>query len=308
MPIVIPDKLPATKTLNEENIFVMDTSRAGSQNIRPLQVLVLNLMPTKVATETQLARVLGNTPLQVELELMQMSTYESKNISKDHMLKFYTTFDQVRDRYFDGMIITGAPVELLEFEEVEYWKELCAIMEWSRTHVQSTLHLCWGAQAGLYYHFGIPKHILPEKVFGVFEHHVDKKNAIITRGCDDVFMVPHSRNTAVDRTDIENCRKLKIIASSDEVGVHICMTEGGRQVFFMGHGEYDADTLAKEYYRDKDAGIDIKIPKNYFPNDDDTKEPVVSWRSSANLIYQNWLNYIVYQSTPYEINSIQPVF
>lgn len=308
MPIIIPDKLPATKTLTEENIFVMDNSRAGSQEIRPLEILVLNLMPTKIATETQLARVLGNTPLQVELELMQMKTHEAKNVSKDHMLKFYSTFDDVKDRFFDGMIITGAPVELLEFEEVEYWKELCAIMEWSRTHVYSTFHICWGAQAGLYYHFGIPKVTLPEKMFGVFEHRCDRKKSILMRGFDDRFMVPHSRNTTVDREDIENCKKLKILASSDEAGVYVCMTDGGRQVFVMGHSEYDGETLANEYFRDKALGLDIKVPKNYFPDDDDTKEPVVTWRSHANLIYQNWLNYIVYQSTPYEINSITPVF
>ncbi len=308
MPIIIPDKLPATKTLTEENIFVMDNSRAGSQEIRPLEILVLNLMPTKIATETQLARVLGNTPLQVELELMQMKTHEAKNVSRDHMLKFYSTFDDVKDRFFDGMIITGAPVELLEFEEVEYWKELCAIMEWSRTHVYSTFHICWGAQAGLYYHFGIPKVTLPEKMFGVFEHKCDRKKSILMRGFDDRFMVPHSRNTTVDRKDIENCKKLKILASSEEAGVYVCMTDRGRQVFVMGHSEYDGETLANEYFRDKALGLDIKVPKNYFPDDDDTKEPVVTWRSHANLIYQNWLNYIVYQSTPYEINSITPVF
>ena len=308
MPIIIPDKLPATKTLTEENIFVMDNSRAGSQEIRPLEILVLNLMPTKIATETQLARVLGNTPLQVELELMQMKTHEAKNVSKDHMLKFYSTFDDVKDRFFDGMIITGAPVELLEFEEVEYWKELCAIMERSRTHVYSTFHICWGAQAGLYYHFGIPKVTLPEKMFGVFEHKCDRKKSILMRGFDDRFMVPHSRNTTVDRKDIENCKKLKILASSEEAGVYVCMTDRGRQVFVMGHSEYDGETLANEYFRDKALGLDIKVPKNYFPDDDDTKEPVVTWRSHANLIYQNWLNYIVYQSTPYVINSITPVF
>ncbi|MDY5976494.1 MAG: homoserine O-succinyltransferase, partial [Anaerovoracaceae bacterium] len=293
MPIIIPDKLPATKTLTEENIFVMDNSRAGSQEIRPLEILVLNLMPTKIATETQLARVLGNTPLQVELELMQMKTHEAKNVSRDHMLKFYSTFDDVKDRFFDGMIITGAPVELLEFEEVEYWKELCAIMEWSRTHVYSTFHICWGAQAGLYYHFGIPKVTLPEKMFGVFEHKCDRKKSILMRGFDDRFMVPHSRNTTVDRKDIENCKKLKILASSEEAGVYVCMTDRGRQVFVMGHSEYDGETLANEYFRDKALGLDIKVPKNYFPDDDDTKEPVVTWRSHANLIYQNWLNYIV---------------
>ncbi len=308
MPIRIPSALPATKTLEEENIFVMTEDRAKTQNIRPLQILVLNLMPTKIATETQLARVLGNTPLQVELELMQIMGHESKNTSKEHMIKFYSTFDDVKDRNFDGMIITGAPIENMPFEEVEYWRELCAIMEWSRTHVYSTMHVCWGAQAGLYYHFGIPKQQLPEKMFGVFEHKAERKDYILLRGFDDTFMVPHSRHTTVDRQDIENCRKLKILASSEEAGVYACMTDGGRQVFIMGHSEYDADTLAKEYFRDKAAGLDIKVPKNYFIDDDDTKEPKVTWRSHANLLYQNWLNYFVYQATPYEINSITPVF
>lgn len=308
MPIKIPSALPAAQTLENENIFVMTEERAETQEIRPLQILVLNLMPTKIATETQLARVLGNTPLQVELELMQIMGHESKNTSKEHMLKFYSTFDDVKDRNFDGMIITGAPIEHLEFEDVEYWRELCAIMEWSRTHVYSTLHVCWGAQAGLYYHFGIPKRQLDEKMFGVFEHKAERKDYILLRGFDDVFMVPHSRHTTVDRQDIENCRKLKILASSEEAGVYACMTDGGRQVFIMGHSEYDADTLAKEYFRDKEAGLDIKVPKNYFTDDDDTKEPKVTWRSHANLLYQNWLNYFVYQATPYEINSIAPVF
>lgn len=308
MPIKIPSALPAAQTLENENIFVMTEERAETQNIRPLQILVLNLMPTKIATETQLARVLGNTPLQVELELMQIMGHESKNTSKEHMLKFYSTFDDVKDRNFDGMIITGAPVEQMEFEEVEYWRELCAIMEWSRTHVYSTLHVCWGAQAGLYYHFGIPKQQLDEKMFGVFEHKAERKDYILLRGFDDTFMVPHSRHTTIDRQDIENCRKLKILASSEEAGVYACMTDGGRQIFIMGHSEYDADTLAKEYFRDKDAGLDIKVPKNYFIDDDDTKEPKVTWRSHANLLYQNWLNYFVYQATPYEINSITPVF
>lgn len=307
MPIRIPDKLPAAKVLASENIFTMNDTRATTQDIRPLQILVLNLMPTKVATETQLARLLGNTPLQVELELMQVKSHESKNTSKEHMLKFYTTFDKVRDRYFDGMIITGAPVELMDFEEVEYWHELCSIMEWSRTHVYSTFHICWGAQAALYYHFGIPKRILGEKLFGVFPHKADKKNAILLRGFDDVFMVPHSRHTTVDREDIERCNKLKILASSEEAGVYAAMTDNGRQIFITGHSEYDADTLKQEYLRDKNQGLDIKMPQNYFPDNDDTREPIVTWRSHANLIYQNWLNYFVYQATPYAIDSIGPV-
>ena len=308
MPIKVPNNLPAIETLTKENVFVMTDTRAMTQDIRPLQILILNLMPTKIDTETQLTRLLGNTPLQVELELLQTSTHKASNTSEEHMIAFYKTFAQIRHKYYDGMIITGAPVELLEFEEVEYWDELCEIMEWSKRHVHSTFHICWGAQAGLYYHFGIPKVTLPEKMFGVFEHKCDRKKSILMRGFDDRFMVPHSRNTTVDRKDIENCKKLKILASSEEAGVYVCMTDRGRQVFVMGHSEYDGETLANEYFRDKALGLDIKVPKNYFPDDDDTKEPVVTWRSHANLIYQNWLNYIVYQSTPYVINSITPVF
>lgn len=307
MPIKIPNELPATQVLTDENIFVMTETRAISQDIRPLQLLVLNLMPTKIATETQLARLLSNTPLQVELELMHTSTHESKNTSKEHMLKFYTTFDQVRDRYFDGLIITGAPVEHLRFEEVEYWKELCQIMEWSRTHVYSTFHICWGAQAGLYYHYGIPKIPLDKKMFGVFSHKVERRSSMLLRGFDDDFMVPHSRHTTIAREDVERCNKLKILASSEEAGIYAISTEGGRQVYITGHSEYDALTLKGEYDRDKNRGLPIDVPKNYFPNDDDTKDPIVTWRSHANLLYQNWLNYYVYQTTPYELNSLTPV-
>ena len=307
MPIKIPNDLPATQTLNSENIFVMTETRAMTQDIRPLQILLLNLMPTKVVTETQLARLLGNTPLQVELELMQMRGHVSKNTASEHMLKFYTTFDKVQHKYYDGMVITGAPVELLPFEEVDYWPELCEIMEWSKTHVHSTFHICWGAQAGLYYHFGIPKIELPEKLFGVFPHKVERRSNMLLRGFDEVFMVPHSRHTTVRREDIEACDKLKILSSSEEAGVHAVATEGGRQVFITGHGEYDADTLRLEYERDKNQGLPIHVPYNYFPNDDDTREPLVTWRSHANLLYQNWLNYFVYQTTPYDLNSIGPV-
>ena len=307
MPIRIPNELPATQTLTDENIFVMTETRAMTQDIRPLQILVLNLMPTKVATETQLARLLSNTPLQVELELMQTSTHEAKNASKEHMLKFYTTFDQVRDRNFDGLVITGAPVEHLAFEEVEYWNELCQIMEWSRTHVYSTFHICWGAQAGLYYHYGIPKLPLDKKLFGVFPHVVERRSSMLLRGFDDVFMVPHSRHTTIAREDVERCSKLKILASSEEAGIYAISTEGGRQVFITGHSEYDPLTLKAEYDRDKAKGLPIDVPKNYFPDDDDTKAPVVSWRSHANLLYHNWLNYYVYQTTPYEIKTIQPI-
>lgn len=307
MPIKIPNLLPATRILSSENIFVMTETRAAGQDIRPLQILVLNLMPTKVETETQLSRLLGNTPLQVELELMQTSSYEAKNTPQEHMLKFYTTFEHVKDRYFDGLIITGAPVEKLEFEQVEYWQELCGIMEWSKTHVHSTFHICWAAQAGLYYHYGIKKYMLPEKLSGVFAHHVDRRSSMLLRGFDDVFMVPHSRNTTVRMEDVSACRKLKILASSDRAGVYAMATEGGRQVFITGHSEYDADTLKKEYIRDKALDPDTKVPENYFPGDDDSREPLVTWRSHANLLYQNWLNYYVYQDTPYDIMSIQPL-
>ncbi len=307
MPIKIPNELPATQVLTDENIFVMTETRAIAQDIRPLQILVLNLMPTKIATETQLSRLLSNTPLQVELELMQTSTHESKNTSKEHMLKFYTTFDKVRDRYFDGLIITGAPVENMPFEQVEYWNELCQIMEWSRTHVYSTFHICWGAQAGLYYHYGIPKIPLDKKMFGVFSHKVERRSSMLLRGFDDEFMVPHSRHTTVLREDIERCNKLKILASSEEAGIYAVATEGGRQIYITGHSEYDALTLKAEYDRDKSRGLSIEVPKNYFPDDDDTKYPVVTWRSHANLLYQNWLNYFVYQTTPYDLDSLTPV-
>ncbi len=304
MPIKIPNDLPAALTLAEENIFVMNETRAITQDIRPLQILLLNLMPTKIATETQLSRLLSNTPLQVELELMQTSTHQAKNTSANHMLKFYTTFDKIKDRYFDGLIITGAPVELLDFEEVEYWDELCEIMEWSKTHVHSTFHICWGAQAGLYYHYGVPKQQLPEKMFGVFPHRVERRSSMLMRGFDEVFMVPHSRHTTVNREDIEKHHELKILASSEKAGVYALATAGGRQVFITGHSEYDALTLRAEYDRDKALGLPIRVPENYFPNDDDTQEPQVSWRSHANLLYQNWLNYFVYQTTPYDIETI----
>ncbi len=306
MPIKIPNQLPATRVLTGENIFVMTETRAMTQDIRPLQILLLNLMPTKIDTETQLCRLLGNTPLQVELELMQTRSHEAKNVSQEHMLKFYTDFDKVCHRYFDGMIITGAPVEKLEFEQVDYWPELCRIMEWSKTHVHSTFHICWGAQAGLYYHYGIKKYLLPEKLSGVFAHSVDRRSSMLLRGFDDVFMVPHSRNTTVRLEDVEACEKLKILATSDKAGVYAMATEGGRQIFITGHSEYDPDTLQKEYIRDKKLDPDTKIPENYFPNGDDTQSPVVTWRSHASLLYQNWLNYFVYQTTPYDVTEIEP--
>lgn len=305
MPIKIPNALPATETLENENIFVITESRAISQDIRPLHILVLNLMPTKIVTETQLARVLGNTPLQVELELLQVKSHESKNVSQEHMLAFYKTFDEIKENRYDGMVITGAPVEHLTFEEVDYWDELCEIMDWSRTHVHSTFHICWGAQAGLYRHYGIPKRSLDKKLFGVFEHHVERKQSILFRGFDDVFMAPHSRHTTIDRADIEARPELKILASSEDAGVYAIQTEGGRQVFVMGHSEYDADTLEKEYLRDKNLDLPIEVPRNYYPNDDDTQRPRVTWRGHANLLYSNWLNYFVYQNTPYDLSEIQ---
>ena len=305
MPIKIPNQLPATKTLAEENIFVMTDARAVAQDIRPLQILMLNLMPTKIDTETQLSRLLGNTPLQVELTLMHTTSHKSKNTSEDHLLAFYTTFDKVKDRYFDGLVITGAPVEMLEFEEVEYWNELCEIMEWSTTHVHSTFHICWGAQAGLYYHFGVKKKELDKKMFGVFPHIADYKRSMLFRGFDDVFMVPHSRHTTIDREDLENIPGLKILASSPEAGVFALSTKKGRQIFITGHPEYDAETLGREYWRDVNAGKPIEIPKNYYPDNDPNRVPVSTWRSSANLLYCNWLNYFVYQTTPFDLQKIK---
>ena len=305
MPIKIPNALPATQTLINENIFVMTETRALTQDIRPLRVAVLNLMPTKIATETQLARLLGNTPLQVEFELLNTNSHKAKNTDESHMLAFYKTFDDVKDCKFDGLIITGAPVEQMEFEQVEYWDELCAVMEWSKTNVHSTFHICWGAQAGLYYHYGIKKYPLEKKLFGVFPHTVERRSSMLLRGFDDEFMVPHSRHTTVRREDIETVPELKILASSPEAGVYAISTEGGRQIFITGHSEYDRDTLKNEYLRDKNAGLPIDVPKNYFPNDDDTLEPRVTWRGHANLIYSNWLNYYVYQTTPYDISAIK---
>ena len=305
MPIKIPNQLPATKTLTEENIFVMTETRAITQDIRPLQILLLNLMPTKADTETQLARVLGNTPLQIELELISPAGHISRNTSQEHMLSFYKTFDEVKSRTFDGLVITGAPVEHLPFEEVDYWPELCGIMEWSKSHVHSTLHICWGAQAGLYYHYGIPKRQLDRKLFGVFQHTLEDPNFILFRGFDDTFWVPHSRNTTVDREDIQAVPELKILSSSPEAGVYAVKTAQGRQVFLMGHAEYDRDTLKKEYLRDVAAGVDIQLPRHYFPQDDPAREPLVRWRSCAHLLYGNWLNYCVYQTTPYDIGGIR---
>ena len=290
MPIKIPNDLPAVKTLNNENIFVMTETRAITQDIRPLKILLLNLMPKKIETETLLSRLLGNSPMQVDLELIHTKSHKSKNTSAEHLFTFYKTFDDVKNRTFDGMIITGAPVEQLEFEEVEYWVELCEIMEWSKTHVHSTFHICWGAQAGLYYHFGVKKYPLDKKLFGVFPTTADYKQSILLRGFDDTLMVPQSRHTTVKTEDIKAVAKLKILASSEETGVYAAMTEKGKQIFITGHSEYDAGTLAAEYFRDKSEGKPIDIPKNYFPNDNPENPPLVTWRSHANLLYSNWLN------------------
>lgn len=306
MPIKIPGDLPAAHILEDENIFVMTEHRAMTQDIRPLRILLLNLMPTKIVTETQLARLLGNTPLQIELGLLTVRGRRPKNTPMEHMLAFYRTFDTVCDQYFDGMVITGAPVETMPFERVDYWPELCEIMEWSKAHVHSTFHICWGAQAGLYYHYGIPKVNLPEKLCGIFHHRVTHRGSILFRGFDDIFMVPHSRHTATPRQEVAAVRALKILAESEEAGLYAISTDGGRQVFITGHSEYDPDTLAREYWRDREAGLPASVPANYYPDDDPSQPPLpCSWRSCANLLYSNWLNYFVYQSTPYDIQEIQ---
>ena len=305
LPIKIPNGLPAVDILAEENIFVMTDTRAITQDIRPLKILLLNLMPKKVETETQLSRLLGNSPLQVEFELIHTKSHISKNTSQEHLLAFYKTFDDVKHQKFDGLIITGAPVEKMPFEEVEYWEELCEIMEWSKKHVTSTFHICWGAQAGLYYHYGINKYPLEKKLSGVYKHIADYKKSILLRGFDDEFWVPHSRNTTIKREDIEKVPELKILSSSEEAGVYIVTTDNGKQIFVTGHSEYDADTLKNEYLRDLAAGINPDIPENYFPQDDPEKEPQAKWRSHATLLYANWLNYFVYQTTPYDIEEIE---
>ncbi len=304
MPIKIPNSLPAAKTLQDENIFIMPETRASTQDIRPLRILLLNLMPTKIETETQFARLLGNTPLQVEIELMHTVSHQSKNTSAEHLISFYKTFDEIKNFRYDGMVITGAPVEQMKFEEVEYWDELTEIFEWTKSHVHSTFHICWAAQAGLYYHFGIEKKPLERKLFGVFPHRVSYKNPILFRGFDDVFYAPHSRNSTIDTADVEKIPELKILASSDEAGLYACMTAEGKQIFVTGHSEYDPDTLSREYFRDKEKGLPIEVPKNYFPNDDPTQPPIVKWRAHANLLFSNWLNYFVYQTTPFDVEEI----
>ena len=305
MPIRIPDSLPATATLESENIFVMTEYRALHQDIRPLKLLILNLMPTKITTETQLLRKLSNTPLQIDIELLQVVSHEAKNISEKHLESFYRTFDEIRGKRYDGMIITGAPVENMEFEAVDYWEELCRIMEWSKRNVHCTLHICWGAQAGLYYHFGLKKRQLDEKLFGVFEHTVIKRKSPFFRGFDDVFYAPHSRWTEIPLEEILKVPELELMATSSEAGVFAVKTESSRQFFVMGHPEYDRDTLALEYFRDVKAGKKIGVPRNYFPHDNPAQTPIVKWRSAAQLMYTNWLNYYVYQTTPYDLGGIK---
>lgn len=306
MPINIPVDLPARTKLEEENIFVMTEERARTQDIRPLHIAIVNLMPTKIATETQLLRLLGNSPVQVDITLIKAEHHVSKNTAAEHLERFYTTFSQVRGRKFDGMIITGAPVEQIAFDQVDYWDELTAIMDYSRTHVFSTLYICWGAQAGLFHHFGIDKHPVPEKVFGVFPHLVHDRLNPIFRGFDDMFFMPHSRHTEIRRADIEASPDLRVLAESPEAGVSIVKDRNRRQFFITGHMEYDADTLAREYARDLERGLPIAVPRHYYPKDDPTRPPFVSWRAHANLFFSNWLNFYVYQETPYEIDAIGP--
>lgn len=305
MPIKIPNDLPAVSTLADENIFVMTEKRAITQDIRPLKILLLNLMPKKIETETQICRILGNTPLQIELTLIRTKTHVSQNTAQEHLLSFYKTFDDVKNENYDGLIITGAPVELLEFEQVDYWDELCSIMEWSKTHVHSTLHICWGAQAGLYYHYGINKYKLDKKLFGVFEHTAEHAKSMLLRGFDQPFYVPHSRYTAVKREDIEKVPELKILASSKEAGVHIVASKEGRQFFIMGHAEYDPLTLDAEYKRDAAAGLGTALPLNYYKDNNPENAPIVNWRAHGSLLFINWLNYFVYQSTPYDLKDIK---
>ena len=304
MPIKIPNSLPATSILESENIFVMTETRAMHQDIRPLRILLVNLMPTKVATETQIMRKLSNTPLQVEPTLLRMATHDAQNVSDQHLETFYRTFDEVRNERFDGMIVTGAPVELMDFEDVDYWDELCEIMDWAPTSVFSTLHICWGAQAGIYYHYGIPKYQLDEKVFGVFEHYRVKPTSPLMRGFDERFLAPHSRFTEVRAADIEAHPDLELLSLSEEAGVYIAKSEDSRNFFVFGHPEYDSDTLKLEYERDVAKGIDIAVPKHYFPDDDPTKRPMATWRAHAMLLYTNWLNYYVYQATPYDLDTL----
>ena len=303
MPIKIPNNLPARKILEKENIFVMTEKRALKQDIRPLKIVLLNLMPTKIETETQIMRCFSNTPLQIEVTLLQTSTYRPKNASPEHLLNFYETFDNIKENRYDGMIITGAPVEDMPFEQVAYYDELCRILQWSNTNVHSTFHICWGAQAGLYYHYGIDKHYLPEKAFGVFPHTAKKKNVPLFRGFDDVFYAPHSRHTTVLEQEIRQVKQLEILATSKEVGVYIAASRDGRQIFVTGHSEYDPETLATEYFRDVDKGLKINMPVNYFKGNNPLNPPHVSWRAHGSMLFTNWLNYYVYQTTPYDLDT-----
>lgn len=304
MPIRIPDSLPATSVLEGENIFVMTEHRALHQDIRPLNLLILNLMPTKIVTETQLLRKLSNTPLQINVQLLKTSSHVSQNTDSHHLDSFYTTFAQIRSNHYDGMIITGAPVENLDFEAVDYWEELCQIMEWTRTHVHSTFHICWGAQAGLYYHYHIQKHTLPHKLFGIYQHQIIRKQSPLFRGFDDRFYAPHSRYTEVCPEDLTAIPELELLAVSDEAGVFGVKSADNRRFFIFAHPEYDEDTLAREYFRDVDKGLDIAVPAHYFPHDDPSQAPIVNWRSAGQLLYTNWLNYYVYQTTPYDLREI----
>ncbi len=304
MPIKISNELPARAFLEQENVFVMSEERANSQDIRPLKILILNLMPTKIATETQILRLLSNTPLQVDIELMQTVTHVSKNTSQEHLTKFYKTFDDVKHEKFDGMIVTGAPVEQMEFEEVDYWDELCEIFKWAKTNVYSTFYICWGAQAGLYYHYGLKKYPLKEKMFGIFEHQPLDLFHPLMRGIDDKYYVPHSRHTEIRMEDIAKIKDLQVLSYSPVSGVHLLSDMECRNFFSTGHSEYDADTLATEYFRDKNKGLDIQIPYNYFPCDDSTKKPPITWRSTGILLFTNWLNYFVYQRTPYDLANL----
>lgn len=304
MPIKIDNQLPAHKSLENENVFVMTEFRANNQEIRPIKIVLLNLMPTKITTETQILRLLGNSPLQVEVDLLHTATHNAKNISKEHLTKFYNTLDEIKHNRYDGMIVTGAPVEKMEFEQVDYWDELCTIFEWSKTHVYSTFNICWGAQAALYYKYGIKKYPTDKKVFGVFSHKALDTFHPIVRGLDDVFYVPHSRHTRIEMSDIAKVKDLQIISYSEEAGIHLLSDMDCRNFYTTGHSEYDRDTLKTEYLRDLNAGLDIDIPKNYFPNDDVTKDPIVTWRSTANILFENWLNYFVYQKTPYDLSNL----
>ena len=304
MPIRIQNDLPVKEILERENLFVYDEKRAAQQDIRPLEICILNLMPTKEETELQLLRMLSNTPIQLNITFMHMNSHRASNVSASHLMNYYHTFDELEERRFDGLIITGAPVEKMDYEDVDYWPELCRVFDWSRSNVTSTFHLCWGAQAALYYHYGLPKKMLDKKLFGVFSHKVRHRKEPIVRGFDDYFLIPHSRYTEVPAKAIQACKELKILASSEEAGILLCMSRDGRRFFIMGHPEYDRNTLRDEYNRDVRKGLPIEVPKNYFPDDDPTQRPLLQWRSHANNLYCNWINYYVYQATPYDLNEI----